>query len=133
VGFGTDEGVGEGHGERRKDLPAFRGQDGSKKPLDMVSAFAARQRLVLGQVAVTEKSNEIVAIPVLPDMMAIEGAVVAIDVMGAQLSIARKIIDKKAGYIIAREGKQGTLHEDVKLFVSLPTTTCSTLASSRSR
>lgn len=91
---------------------------GSKEPIHMVSAFAARQRLVLGQVAVAQKSNEIVAIPVLLDMMAIEGAVVTIDAMGAQRSIATKIIDKKADYIIALKGNQGTLHADVKLFAA---------------
>src|SRR6267142_728340 len=48
---------------------------GAKAPIHMVSAFAARQRLVLGQVKVAEKSNEIVAIPALLDMMAIEGAI----------------------------------------------------------
>lgn len=60
----------------------------SKQPIHMVSAFAARQRLVLGQVAVAEKSNEIVAIPALLDMMAIEGAVVTIDAIGCQRAIA---------------------------------------------
>jgi predicted transposase YbfD/YdcC len=60
----------------------------------MVSAFAARQRIVLGQVKVSEKSNEIVAIPALIDMMSIEGAVVTIDAMGCQRDIARKIIEK---------------------------------------
>ena len=54
----------------------------------MVSAFAARQRLVLGQVKVAEKSNEIVAIPKLLDLMAIEGAIVTIDAMGCQRDIA---------------------------------------------
>jgi predicted transposase YbfD/YdcC len=88
---------------------------GSKEPIHMVSAFAARQRLVMGQIAVAEKSNEIVAIPALLDMMAIEGAVVTIDAMGCQRNIARKIIDKKADYIIALKGNQGTLHDDVKL------------------
>ena len=91
---------------------------GSKEPIHMVSAFAARQRLVMGQVAVAEKSNEIVAIPALLDMMAIEGAVVTIDAMGCQRSIAKKIIDKKADYIIALKGNQGTLHEDVKVFAA---------------
>jgi len=90
---------------------------GSKEPIHMVSAFA-RQRLVMGQVAVAEKSNEIVAIPALLDMMAIEGSVVTIDAMGCQRSIAKKIIDKKADYIIALKGNQGTLHEDVKLFAA---------------
>ena len=89
---------------------------GSKEPIHMVSAFAARQRLVLGQVAVAEKSNEIVAIPALLDMLAIEGAVVTIDAMGCQRSIAKKIIDKKADYILALKGNQATLREDVELF-----------------
>jgi predicted transposase YbfD/YdcC len=91
---------------------------GSKQPIHMVSAFAARQRLVMGQVAVAEKSNEIVAIPALLDMMAIEGAVVTIDAMGCQRNIAKKIIAKKADYIIALKGNQGTLHDDVKVFVA---------------
>src|ERR1700677_1913801 len=55
-----------------------------KAPSHMVSAFAARQRLVLGQVKVAEKSNEIIAIPKLLDMLAIERAVVTIDAMGCQ-------------------------------------------------
>jgi len=91
---------------------------GSKEPIHMVSAFAARQRLVMGQVAVVEKSNEIVAIPALLDMLSIEGAVVTIDAIGCQRGIARKIIDKKADYILALKGNQGTLLEDVKLFVN---------------
>ena len=80
----------------------------------MVSAFAARQRLVLGQVKVAEKSNEIVAIPKLLDMLAIEGAIVTIDAMGCQRDIAQKIIDKKADYVLALKGNQGTLREDVE-------------------
>src|ERR1700674_5828927 len=91
---------------------------GAKAPIHMVSAFAARQRLVLGQVKVADKSNEIVAIPKLLDMLAIEGAVVTMDAMGCQREIARKIIDKKADYVIALKGNQGTLHEDVELFVA---------------
>jgi len=90
----------------------------SKEPIHIVSAFAARQRLVLGQVKVNEKSNEIVAIPALLDMMAIEGAVVTIDAMGCQRTIAKKIIDKKADFILALKGNQGALHEDVKVFVA---------------
>ena len=97
-------------------------RSGSKRagapPLHMVSAFAARQRLVLGQVAVANKSNEIVAIPKLLDMMAIEGAVVTIDAMGCQRDIAQKILDKKADYVLALKGNQGTLRADVDLFVA---------------
>jgi predicted transposase YbfD/YdcC len=91
---------------------------GGKPPIHMVSAFAARQRLVLGQVKVAEKSNEIVAIPKLLDLLAIEGAVVTIDAMGCQRDIAQKIRDKKADYVLALKGNQGTLRADVELFVA---------------
>lgn len=97
-------------------------RSGSKKdakaPIHMVSAFAARQRLVLGQVKVDAKSNEIVAIPKLLDLLAIEGAIVTIDAMGCQRDIAAKIIDKKADYVLALKGNQGTLRNDVDLFVA---------------
>ena len=80
---------------------------GSKEPIHMVWAFAARQRLVPGQVKVDEKSNGIVAIPALLGMMAVEGAVAAIDAMGCQRDIATKIVEKKADYILALKGNQG--------------------------
>src|ERR1700674_5277192 len=91
---------------------------GAKAPIHMVSAFAARQRLVLGQVKVADKSNEIVAIPKLLEMMAIEGAIVTIDAMGCQRDIAQKIVDKKADYVLALKGNQGSLREDVELFAA---------------
>jgi len=91
---------------------------GAKAAIHMVSAFAARQRLVLGQVKVADKSNEIVAIPKLLEMLAIEGAIVTIDAMGCQRDIAQKILDKKADYVLALKGNQGTLREDVELFVA---------------
>jgi predicted transposase YbfD/YdcC len=84
----------------------------------MVSAFAARQRLVLGQVKVAEKSNEIIAIPKLLDMLAIEGAIVTIDAMGCQREIAQKVVDKKANDVLALKGNQASLREDVELFVA---------------
>jgi predicted transposase YbfD/YdcC len=95
-----------------------RSKTGEKAPIHMVSAFAARQRLVLGQVKVANKSNEIVAIPALLDMMAIEGAIVTIDAMGCQRDIAAKIVAKKADYVLALKGNQGTLREDVELFAT---------------
>jgi hypothetical protein len=80
------------------------GRKGAKAAIHMVSAFAARQRLVLGQFKVAEKSNEIIAIPRLLDMLAIEGAIVTIDAMGCQRDIARKVLDKKADYLLALKG-----------------------------
>jgi predicted transposase YbfD/YdcC len=91
---------------------------GGKAPIHMVSAFAARQRLVLGQVKVADKSNEILAIPKLLEMMAIDGAIVTIDAMGCQRDIAQKIIDKKADYVLALKGNQGSLREDVEVFLA---------------
>jgi predicted transposase YbfD/YdcC len=91
---------------------------GAKAAIHMVSAFAARQRLVLGQVKVAEKSNEILAIPKLLNMLAIEGAIVTIDAMGCQRDIAQKVIDKKADYVLALKGNQGSLHDDVELFAT---------------
>src|SRR5664279_3747665 len=93
-------------------------KQGGKAAIHMVSAFAARQRLVLGQVKVAEKSNEIIAIPKLLDMLAIEGAIVTIDAMGCQRDIAQKIVDKKADYVLALKGNQSSLREDVELFVA---------------
>jgi predicted transposase YbfD/YdcC len=101
-----------------KTMRGSGGKKTSKAPVHMVSAFAARQRLVLAQTKVDAKSNEIVAIPALLDMMAIEGAVVTIDAMGCQRHIAAKIIEKKADYILALKGNQGTLREDVEVFAN---------------
>jgi predicted transposase YbfD/YdcC len=91
---------------------------GGLNPIHMVSAFAARQRLVLGQVKVAEKSNEIIAIPKLLDMLAIEGAIITIDAMGCQRQIAARIIDRKADYVLALKGNQGSLRDDVELFAN---------------
>lgn len=94
------------------------GKKDAKAPIHMVSAFAVRQRLVLGQVKVDETSNEIVAIPKLLDLLAIEGAIVTIDAMGCQRDIAARITDKKADYVLALKGNQGSLRADVALFVA---------------
>ena len=94
------------------------GGKAGKGAILMVSAFAAGQRLVLGQVKVAEKSNEITAIPKLLDMLAIEGAIITIDAMGCQRAIAQKIIEKKADYVFGLKGNQGSLREDVDLFIA---------------
>jgi predicted transposase YbfD/YdcC len=95
-----------------------RSKGAARDAIHMVSAFAARQRLVLGQVKVADKANEIVAIPKLLDMLAIKGAVVTIDAMGCQRAIAQKIVNRQADYILALKGNQGTLRDDVDLFVA---------------
>ena len=94
------------------------GGKAGKGAIHMVSAFVASQRLVLGQVKVAEKSNEIVAIPKLLDLLVVEGAIITIDAMGCQRAIAQKIIDKKADYVFGLKGNQGSLREDVELLVT---------------
>ena len=89
-------------------------EGGAKAPIHMVSAWSAKQNMVLGQVKVADKSNEITAIPRLLDMLTIKGAVVTIDAMGCQREIAAKIIEKEADYVLALKGNQGTLRDDVE-------------------
>jgi predicted transposase YbfD/YdcC len=88
----------------------------------MPKASPTSPGLVLAQVKVSEKSNEITAIPALLEMRAIEGAVITIDAhfnntWGCQRDIAAKIIANKADCILALKGNQTTLHEDVELFI----------------
>ena len=94
------------------------GEKAGKDAIHMVSAFAAVPRLVLGQVKVAGKSNEIVAIPTLLGMLVIEGAIITIDAMGCQRDIAQKIIDKKADFVFGLKGDQGSLREDVELLIA---------------
>jgi len=85
-----------------------------KNPLHIVSAWAAESGLVLGQVATEAKSNEITAIPELVEMLDLKGATVTIDAMGCQKEIARKIVDKRADYVLAVKDNQPKLREDVE-------------------
>jgi predicted transposase YbfD/YdcC len=84
------------------------------KATHLVSAWACNNQLVLGQTKVDGKSNEITAIPVLLELLDLEGCILTIDAMGAQTDIAAKIIDKKADYILALKGNQGALEEEVE-------------------
>jgi predicted transposase YbfD/YdcC len=93
-------------------------EGGAKAPIHMISAWSARQNLVLGQAKVADKSNEIVAIPQLLALLTIKGATVTIDAMGCQREIARTIVDKQADYVLALKGNQGSLRDDVALFFS---------------
>jgi predicted transposase YbfD/YdcC len=77
----------------------------------MVSAFATRLGLVLGQEKVADKSNEITAIPKLLEALAIKGCLVSIDAMGTQREIARSIRALGAHYLLAVKANQPTLHE----------------------
>lgn len=84
-----------------------------KAAIYMVSAWAAASRLVLGQVKVDDKSNEIKAIPELLSFLELAGCIVTIDAIGTQSAIAGQIIDQEADYVLALKGNQGIIHEAV--------------------
>jgi predicted transposase YbfD/YdcC len=83
----------------------------------LVNAFATSLKLVLAQEKVSEKSNEITAIPELLNILEVKGAIISIDAMGCQKEVAKKIREKEADYVLALKGNQGNLHEDVKFFL----------------
>ena len=87
-----------------------------QKALHLVSAFATNSRLVLGQEAVDEKSNEITAIPALLERLDVEGALVSIDAMGCNPNVAHSILDAKADYLLAVKDNQPTLHADIESY-----------------
>lgn len=84
-----------------------------KAAIHLVSAWATANQLVLGQVAVDEKSNEIKAIPALLQVLELAGCVVTIDAIGTQTEIAQTIVDQQADYVLALKENQGRLYQDV--------------------
>jgi predicted transposase YbfD/YdcC len=85
-----------------------------KKAIAMVSAWATANHLVLGQIKVRTKSNEITAIPELLRLLEVRGCIVTIDAIGCQPKLAAKIVKKEADYVLAVKQNQGQLFEDVK-------------------
>ena len=89
-------------------------------PLHMVSAWASSQRLVLGQQACEAKSNEITAIPLLLERLALTGALVTIDAMGCQTKIAQVILDRGGHYLLAVKDNQSSLHDEIRRYLDDP-------------
>lgn len=90
-----------------------------KKAIHMVSAFASANKVVLGQLACAEKSNEITAIPALLELIVVKGCIVTIDAMGCQTAIAQDIIKHEADYILAVKDNQKKLHKEVQEMFTL--------------
>jgi predicted transposase YbfD/YdcC len=93
----------------RGSVDSFTGSDA----IHMVSAWTSLNGLVLGQVKVDSKSNEITAIPVLLEMLDITDSIITIDAMGTQRAIAHQIISKDADYVLALKGNQSSLEADI--------------------
>ena len=88
-------------------------RDGSRDAIQLVSAFAHENGLLLGQQRVDDKSNEITAVPDLLKLLFIKGCVVTVDALNCQTEIARTIIDSGADYVFALKGNHPQLHQDV--------------------
>jgi predicted transposase YbfD/YdcC len=118
----------EGLREAEPDLVAIDGKTSrraharskGREPLHLVSAWASRQRLVLGQEAVAGKSNEITAIPLLLERLALTGALVTIDAIGTQTEIAETILRQGGDYLLALKGNRPTTFKDVEAFFADP-------------
>jgi len=118
----------EGLREAEPDLIAIDGKTSRRTharskgrgPLHLVSAWASRQRLVLGQEAVAGKSNEITAIPLLLERLALKGALVTIDAIGTQNEIARTILTRGGDYLLALKANRPATFKDVEAFFADP-------------
>lgn len=91
-----------------------------KAALHLLSAFATREKLVLGQEAVAETSNEITAIPELLNRLAaagqLAGALVTIDAIACNPDIAKAITERGADYLLAVKANQPSLHAEIERF-----------------
>jgi predicted transposase YbfD/YdcC len=84
------------------------------KNLHLVTAWASKNRLVLGQVKVENHSNEITAIPALLELIDVTRAIITMDAMGTQTEIVRLIRQKKADYVVTLKKNHPTLYKQVK-------------------
>jgi predicted transposase YbfD/YdcC len=113
---------------RSHDQPLGRGA------IEMVSAWAAENHLVLGQVKVDDKSNEITAIPELLRVLEVSGCIITIDALGCQKEIAQAIVDQEADYVLALKENHGRLYKDVvQLFDDLEASAFKAYPYSRAR
>lgn len=97
-----------------KSLRGSRGDDGT---VHLISAYATQARIVLAANAIPDKANEITAIPGLLAQLDLAGAIVTIDAMGCQKSVAKIIVEQKADYVLALKENHPGLYDDVKLWL----------------
>lgn len=102
-----------------KQLHGSEDEGNNQAAVDMVSAWATVNQLVLGQVKVDEKSNEIPAIPRLLELLDITGCLVTIDAIGTQTEIAKTIVERGGDYLLPVKENQGQLYEDLEKLFSI--------------
>jgi predicted transposase YbfD/YdcC len=91
-----------------------------RAPLHLISAWACEQRLVLGQLRVADRSNEIPALPELLALLVLDGCIVTTDAMHCQKDTAQAILDRGGDYALALKANQPALYEDVRLLLDDP-------------
>lgn len=101
-----------------KTLRRSHDQAREQDAIEIVSAWAASERLTLGQVKVADGSNEITAVPQVLDLLSIEGATVTVDAIHCQKATVTKIRQKKADYVIALKKNQKQLSESVAEYLT---------------
>jgi predicted transposase YbfD/YdcC len=94
-----------------------RALNGDQSVKYVVSAWAEANGLVLGQLKVADKRNEITALPELLRVLELSGCIVTVDAMGTQKKIAKEIIEADADYVLALKGNHETVHAEVKSFL----------------
>jgi predicted transposase YbfD/YdcC len=105
------------------DVVAFDGKthrrtgDKKRRALHMLNAWSVENRLVLGQLAVEEKSNEITAMPQLMEILDLKGCIITVDALNCQKEIAKKALSKGADYIFAVKGNHRTLYNEIVLYM----------------
>jgi predicted transposase YbfD/YdcC len=90
---------------------------GENRPLHLINAYAKERGLVLGQMIVDGKTNEITALPNLIRSLDLEGCTVSIDAMGCQKNIAKEIVEADADYVLALKANQGIAHAEIASFL----------------
>jgi len=100
----------------RHCFDAAPGRPRHEHPLHLVHAWDQANGLLLGQIAVDGKSNEITAVPALLELLDLDDAVVSLDAMHCQKDTAQSVRDAGADYLLAVKDNQKTLHEDIRLF-----------------
>ena len=97
----------------RRSFDSAKGQSA----IHLVSAWASTNRLVLGQIKVDDKSNEITAVPELLRALELAGCIVTVDALNCQKNIAKETKEADADYVMALKGNHGTAHEEIKTFL----------------
>jgi len=88
-----------------------------KAALHTLNAWSVENRLVLGQLAVEGKSNEITAVPKLMDMLDLKGCVVTADALNCQKAVAQKAIEKQADYVLAVKGNHPIMYDEIRRYM----------------